>query len=177
MAKSTAKKFGQFIGEVKTVWLRNPKGPDRGMLLIEDFEFVDPRKVSWKAPLGTVVDGASIPSALWGPVLGSPLTGDFRRASVIHDWACIDKPHTSKMAHRMFYDAMRCDGTSDWLAKVMFVAVTMFGPKWGPGGKAMRPLRPLTRENIDIFHALITSDLFAKASITALEARLEVNKP
>jgi hypothetical protein len=76
------------------------------MLLIEDFAFVDPHGTNWKAPAGD--DGASIPRFLWTTV-GSTFTGDYRRASVLHDVECVIRKRPHKSVHRMFYDAMLCD--------------------------------------------------------------------
>lgn len=81
--------FGHFVGTVKTEWIE----PDRKMRLLDDFSYVDSRGTVWAAPKGSVVDGASIPQVLWS-VVGSPYTGEYRNASVVHDVACVkrDKP-------------------------------------------------------------------------------------
>lgn len=117
-----------FIGEVRTEWLTET-GPDRLMQLIDDFTFVDPRGKRWDAPAGRKINGASIPPILWS-VAGSPFTGDYRRASVVHDVACQDMTKPSKAVHRMFYDAMVCDGVSEAQAVEFYAAVRLFGPSW-----------------------------------------------
>jgi len=117
-----------FIGEVKTLWLKE-EGPDRRMTLIESFAFVDPNGKRWDAPAGHVIDGASIPQFLWS-LAGSPYIGDYRRASVLHDVACDAKTEPSKAVHRMFYDAMICDGVSEPQALEFYTAVRLFGPSW-----------------------------------------------
>lgn len=119
-----------FIGEVDTRWLRHD-GEDRNMELLSDFTFVDSKGSSWNAKKGAVINGASIPRQLWSAV-GSPFVGDYRRASVVHDVHCVLKQKPHKEVHRMFYDAMMCDGVAPFRAKYMYQAVRLFGPKWGP---------------------------------------------
>jgi hypothetical protein len=118
----------RFEGDVRTEWLVHA-GPDRRMRLLQDFAFVDPRGKRWIAPAGSVVDGASIPRMLWA-VAGSPYTGDYRRASVLHDVACVVKSEPSKDVHRMFYDAMICEGVDQSQALEFYAAVRLFGPDW-----------------------------------------------
>lgn len=118
-----------FIGEVKTRWLKHD-GADRDMQLLSDFAFIDSAGVRWDAPAGSIINGASIPRQLWSGV-GSPFVGDYRRASVVHDVHCVLKERPHKEVHRMFYDAMICDGVSPFRAKYMYQAVRLFGPKWG----------------------------------------------
>lgn len=120
---------GQFEGNVDARWLVEP-GNDRSMILLADFAFIDSANFKWEAKKGDVVDGASIPEAVWSEVVGTPYTGDYRRASVVHDVACEKKIKTSKDAHRMFYEAMLADGTSPARALIFYTAVRLFGPQW-----------------------------------------------
>jgi hypothetical protein len=160
--------FGLFTGRVVTRWLTTKGKPDRLMELIEDFAYTDPSGLVWCARAGRRVDGASIPSVFWGPLIGSPYVGDFRRASVVHDIACDDKPYTSDKAHLMFYHAMRCDGASEWLAKTLYTAVKLFGPQWGN----RRSPKLLTDENIREFQRMVTSPDFATLPIEKLARSL-----
>ena len=80
---------GSFSNDPQTRWITDDGAPDRNMEILERFSFVDPKGREWVAPAGTVVNGASIPRALW-TVVGSPYTGDYRRASIVHDKACDD---------------------------------------------------------------------------------------
>ncbi len=41
---------------------------------------------------------------------GSPFVGDYRRASVIYDVACVERKHSDVAVHLRFYNAMRADG-------------------------------------------------------------------
>ena len=100
------------------------------MTLLEDFHFVDRSQARWEAPKGSVVDGASIPRPLW-TLVGSPYTGDYRRASIVHDIAC-EKAETSadrRKADRMFFEACRAGGCSLWDSIVLYVGVRV-GAWW-----------------------------------------------
>lgn len=95
------------------------------MKLIRELYFVDPDEEKWTAPAASVVDGASIPRALW-TIVGSPYTGDYRRASVVHDVACVDAGSDKKKrraADRMFYHACRAGGCSVWQSIVLYLGV------------------------------------------------------
>src|SRR5262249_10840000 len=107
-----AMSFGKFQGEVIAKWSRDPPLEARNMSLMADFSYIEPTRppTVWPAAKGRCIDGASIPEFLWS-LVGSPFTGIYRRASVVHDIACQDKPLTSDRAHYMFYLAMRCDRT------------------------------------------------------------------
>jgi hypothetical protein len=119
----------RFVGNVDARWLVED-GADRKMQLLADFAFVDSTEFEWEAKTGDIVDGASIPEAIWSEVVGTPFIGDYRRASVVHDVACDKHIKTSKEAHRMFYEAMLVDGTSPARALMFYTAVRLFGPQW-----------------------------------------------
>lgn len=118
-----------FVGEVDVRWLVE-NGEDRKMQLLSDFAFVDSNNVRWEAKKNDVIDGASIPEVIWSQIVGTPFIGDYRRASVVHDVACDKQMHTSKDAHRMFYEAMLADGTPQPRALLFYTAVRLFGPQW-----------------------------------------------
>ena len=117
--------FGKFIGTVKTEWLE----PDRKMKLLDDFAFIDPNNVTWRAPAGSVVDGASIPPIAWS-LIGGPFSGKYREASVIHDVACKEKNQSWESVHEAFWYAMRASGVNELKAKIMYAAVYHGGPTW-----------------------------------------------
>ncbi|MGC3872190.1 DUF1353 domain-containing protein [Halomonas sp. GXIMD04776] len=149
--------YGEFVGEVVTTWLVEPESRDRLMRLEADFVYRDPQGREWLAPKGRTVNGASIPSFLWGPVFGSPYMGNFRRASVVHDIAEEDRECSSRDVHRMFFYAMRCDDTEPWLASVIYAAVRVFGEKWdAPQDVAMQQ----TQDNVTAFLEMIHSPEF-----------------
>lgn len=99
------------------------------MLLSEAFQYVDADGQIWKCAEGSLVNGASIPRFFWR-VVGSPMRGRYRFASIPHDVHCDLKRHPSKEVHRMFYRAMRASGVGRVRAWVMWLAVRLFGPRW-----------------------------------------------
>jgi hypothetical protein len=116
---------GRFTGDPEAVWLTEKRVPDRGMRLLAPFSFKDPAGKTWAAPVDYVVNGASIPRALW-TLMGSPYMGDYRRASIVHDKACDDARGNSRArraADRMFYHACRAGGCSDVEATLLYIGV------------------------------------------------------
>jgi hypothetical protein len=120
--------FGSFTGTVKVEWLQE-SGADRQMRLLEHFAFNDPSATVWGVPKGAVINGASIPRPLW-TLVGDPYIGDYRNASVVHDYHCEIRTRSWEEVHRMFYWAMRAGGVGRLRAKVMYAAVYRFGPRW-----------------------------------------------
>src|SRR5438132_3145395 len=129
---------GQFSGEPILRWLTEPTS-DRRMEVLEDFRFTDPAGVVWDAPKASIVNGASIPRPLW-TVVGSPYTGDYRRASIVHDVACdraagdVDR---RRAADRMFFHACRAGGCSVREATLLYMGVRLGSawsvvPQWAP---------------------------------------------
>ena len=116
---------GEFSGEPESIWLTEDGTQDRSMKILREFTFHDPSAKKWSAPAGSVVDGASIPRALW-TIVGSPYTGDYRRASVVHDVACVEAGGDKKKrraADRMFFHACRAGGCSIWQSVVLYLGV------------------------------------------------------
>ena len=116
---------GTFSGEPEVVWLTEDGTPDRSVRLLKPLSFTDPKNEEWKAPVDAVVDGASIPRALW-TIVGSPYTGDYRRASVVHDVACGEAGGDKKKrrkADRMFFHACRAGGCSIWQSILLYLGV------------------------------------------------------
>ena len=129
--------FGCFVGRVEAVW----EADGRTMRLLQPLTYVDPAGRAWTAPSQTVIDGASIPQAFWS-IIGGPFEGLYRNASVIHDAACQQRDQPWEDVHLMFYHACRCDGVSEKKAKIMYMAVYHFGPRWPPKG-ALPDRRPV----------------------------------
>src|SRR5262245_3523999 len=129
---------GEFSGEPETTWLTEEGTPDRRMRVLTDFSFTDPKSKVWPAPMGSLVDGASIPRALW-TLVGSPYTGDYRRASIVHDVACDDAGTDKKKrraADRMFFHACRAGGCSIWQSIILYLGVRV-----GAAAKDVPPWR------------------------------------
>jgi hypothetical protein len=108
----------------ETRWLTEA-GPDRNMQVLRAFWFRDPAGRTWTTPANSRIDGASIPRALW-TLVGSPYTGDYRRASIVHDKACDDAGGNAaarRAADRMFYHACREGGCSIYEATLLYIGV------------------------------------------------------
>jgi Protein of unknown function (DUF1353) len=97
--------------------------------LIDRMVFIDINCEPWVVPAGAIVNGASIPRFLWR-VIGSPLTGKYRNASILHDYYCVIRNRPSPQVHAMFYDKMREDGVAPMKAFAMWLAVRLFGPRF-----------------------------------------------
>lgn len=113
-----------FSGDPRTIWTTED-GADRRMELIEDFWFKDRKDLRWDAAARTLIDGASIPRPLWS-LVGSPYTGDYRRASIVHDVACVvagNDGAARKKADKMFFEACRAGGCSPWEATILYIGV------------------------------------------------------
>jgi len=126
---------GKFVGQVVAQWLDD----GRKMKLVEPFQYIDPTGLSWDAPIGSVVDGASIPQVAWS-VIGGPSEGKYRNASVIHDVACEQRLRPWPDVHRNFYYGMLASGVDENLAKTMYAAVYHFGPRWSLSVRQVVPL-------------------------------------
>jgi hypothetical protein len=97
--------------------------------LLALYKFIDPDGKNWESPKGVKSDGASIPRFLWA-LVGSPWTGKYRNAAVIHDRYCNTKSEPWQAVHRVFYYAMLANGVPETQAKVMYTGVYRFGPRW-----------------------------------------------
>ena len=128
---------GRFEGQVVVEWLESDPGPDRDMRLVQSFLFRDGNGNAWEVPAGAVVNGASIPRVFW-TLVGSPLVGDHRRASVVHDHFCAIKSRPWEEVHRMFFHALVASGFTRQRAKVFYVAVYAGGPRWSKTGRVKR---------------------------------------
>jgi hypothetical protein len=177
-------RFGRFSGNPKAEWLSNPQGEDRDMRLLDDFWYEDPQGQRWLAPEGAVVNGASIPRVFW-TLVGSPFTGKYRRASIVHDVACGAHEQPHRAVHRMFYFACRADGLDELTAKTMYVAVREFGPKWrtqaeieaGVPAPAALPAPPLDEQAAQAQYEAIRRDLAtADADMTFDELEQAVDR-
>jgi hypothetical protein len=80
-------------------------------------------------PKDAFVDGTSIPQPFWS-IVGGPMEGQYRNASIVHDEACKRRTETWQSVHQMFYEACRCGGLPENRAKLLFAAVYHFGPHW-----------------------------------------------
>lgn len=116
---------GEFSGKPETQW-----DGDRDMIILHNFSYTDKKGKVWAAPQGSRINGASIPRPLWS-LVGSPYTGKYRRASIVHDVAVGEdspkKPSKKqrRKADRMFYRACRTDGCSRRFAGMLYIGVAL----------------------------------------------------
>ena len=128
--------WGFYSGSPVTRW--NSDG--RSMTILRELRYTDPNGTVWIAPADAVVDGASIPRALW-PFMGGPFEGKYRNASVLHDVAYGEQNRPPRECDRMFYHAMRCSGVGPVEAKTMYYALLRFGRHWKFDIKRAKPLK------------------------------------
>ncbi|NQY67685.1 MAG: DUF1353 domain-containing protein [Flavobacteriales bacterium] len=180
----------RFSGYPKTVWIGNPKGPGnkdvyRGMTLLEAFSYTDKRGKKWTSPEGCYVNGATIPEFLWSRV-GSPFTGEYRRASVIHDYYVGEgrNPDVSKAdrikADKIFHEGCLHDGCSRAFAGMLYIGVR-FGT-WGASLKNKFKNfkgRKLEKKLLEEYDNLVSklSDSLEVMEFDELEKEVEKHKP
>jgi hypothetical protein len=114
-----------FSGRPITVWLDD----GRAIRLVEDFSFTDGLGYTWRAPKGAVIDGASIPQPLWS-LMGSPFTGNYRNASILHDYFVDQKSHPASRVHALFFSASVASGEEISKSLMMLRAMHQFGSNW-----------------------------------------------
>jgi hypothetical protein len=140
---------GVFSDTPKIEFIDTPNAPNRNVRVIDDFTFTEAaNRTVWAAPSGSLIDGASIPRVLWS-LVGSPFTGDYVYASIVHDVACDTRTRPWRDTHYMFYLACLAGGTHRGRAKLMYLAVRNFGPRWPQPESAPQPqLQPQSVEQL-----------------------------
>ncbi len=83
-------------------------------------------------PAGFISDGASIPRIFW-TIIGSPWSGKYGRAAVIHDYLYYKQIFTRKKSDLIFLEGMKVLGVSWWKRHLMYRAVRM--ASWIPWNK------------------------------------------
>lgn len=128
--KTKASLWGEFSGDVVTRWLRS-KHEDRRMVLHPDTTLKFTRYTGdvIYAKVGLEFDGASIPVWAW-VFIGSPFTGKYRLAAVIHDTLCAAKDRPCRDAHRLMYEMCRSLGVGRLRATLIYKALLIGGSKW-----------------------------------------------
>ena len=156
-----AESYGKFIGDVQTQWLDD----GRRMKLITSLTYLDPQGERWVAREGSIVDGASIPQFAWS-LIGGPFEGKYRKASVIHDVACVEKRRPWELVHETFYQGMRASGVSELTAKIMYAAVYHFGPRWVTQYELKKVPRQAVDEAVSRVKAQADIDAEVQVSVT-----------
>ncbi|MBS0124604.1 DUF1353 domain-containing protein [Thetidibacter halocola] len=103
----------------------------------QELNFIDGRGQVWTAPQGTLTDGASIPR-IFVSLLGDPTEPEYINAAAMHDAYCgVGNEAGPKFrsapweeVHVMFYDGLIASGARPVVAKTMFAAVWLGGPRW-----------------------------------------------
>ncbi|WP_166647957.1 DUF1353 domain-containing protein [Hymenobacter sp. UV11] len=99
--------------------------------------YIDPNGYKWTAPVGTITDGASIPTICLSFV-GDRRDERWRGASLLHDAYCGKANSSGNSYHkatwqkvnRMFYNACLAGGTPQAKAAAMYSAVWLFNKRW-----------------------------------------------
>jgi Protein of unknown function (DUF1353) len=117
-----------FFGDL----MLQPLQDGRNMRVVTNVGYIDDRMRKWEVPAGSITDGASIPRPLWS-IIGSPFTGKYLRASVLHDRFVATKFRSWADTHEMFYNVMIADGVGRSEATLIWAAVYRFGPRWTQG--------------------------------------------
>ncbi len=171
--------WGYYSGQVEARW----ENDGRNMTLLSELRYTDPDGVVWVAPAGSVVDGASIPRALWS-FMGGPFDGKYRNASVLHDVAYEQHTRSWEKCDHMFYNAMRCSGVSAIEAKTMYYALYRHGRHWkrprsflgafaGHDETAPRATPVSEEEDVAAARSWIAN---AKPSLSEIEARADATR-
>jgi hypothetical protein len=120
-------------GDFDMRWRSDPANAHRMMELLSPVSFTDSGGKVWHVPAGALIDGASIPPALWS-FAGSPFTGNYRRASVFHDYYCDIDTEKASLIHSMFREAMEFDGVPQSEALTKYAAVKLYSVFGGECG-------------------------------------------
>jgi hypothetical protein len=121
-----------FDGTFEFRWLSEPEDRHRMMQLLSRVSFTDKKGKVWSVPADWKIDGASIPQLFW-TFAGSPFDGNYRRASVIHDYYCDVDTEFTKDTHDMLKEASLFDGVSFAKASAMRIAIGVGGTGCGKG--------------------------------------------
>lgn len=127
--------YGEFQGKVV---LEAIGKANREFIVREPLIYIDRNGTRWEVPIGTVSDGASVPRAFWSifPAVG----GRHLKAAVVHDRYCVTRDREWRAVHSMFYEAMLASEVDAISAKIMYMAVFAFGPRWALEGAGSRDL-------------------------------------
>ena len=160
---SSGSKWGYYDGEPVTKW--NPDG--RTMTLLTELRYTDPHGQVWVAPIGSVVDGASIPRYLWS-IMGGPFEGKYRNASVLHDVAYEQQNRPWQDCDRMFYTLYRFG--HHWKFSIKRAKPVTFGGEMVARGEEIPRAIPVNPDQINEARDWIRR---AEPSLEQIEQRAE----
>ena len=133
-AVALAAQPGRFVGRV-VVELLDDVEYDHKLRLLEDFGYEDPGGKLWLARKDGILDGTSIPHEL-RTLSGLPFVGDYRKATIVHDYFCRTRAEPWKQAHRMLYSASLTEGLTLPEAKLLYLAVYAGSWRWEVPGSS-----------------------------------------
>ena len=110
-----------FLGELI---LRFPFGNPRNAEIVKHFAYTDNHGHRYECEPGDIINGASIPRIFWR-LVGSPYTGNYRRAAALHDCEYHRGRHPRKRIDKMFLAVMKHDGVGRIKRNVMYRAVRL----------------------------------------------------
>jgi hypothetical protein len=123
-----ARARGRFLGAAEIEYIEN----GLAMRLRADLAFLDVHGMLWSAPRGSVCRGNALPSEVW-KILGPPLMGAHREASIIHEHYCQMQAGVSHDVHEMFYEACLARGVPEPIARMALLELVAHGPFWERG--------------------------------------------
>lgn len=98
----------------------------------EPLVYIDRRGVEHVVPAGTTSDGMTSPAWSWG-IVGSPLTPDYRRPTMLHDYYAVHRTVPSCAAHQLLKEGLlEARPGHAWRLRVWLFdfLVRHFGPRW-----------------------------------------------
>lgn len=100
--------------------------PDDIRELVSEIKFTIPSHGKVTIMPGFKFDGASIPRLFW-TLIGSPFTGKYKRAALLHDALYAAEIFSRKVCDEIFLQYMKEEKVSWWRRNSMWLAVRAFG--------------------------------------------------
>lgn len=105
--------------------------PREGVYMVDheceiEIDHRDGTRTAARIPYGFKTDGASIPRFFWR-VVGTPFEPDLMLGALLHDRLYRTGAVTRRQADEALYDRMRLDGVGRVRARVIWLAVRLFG--------------------------------------------------
>lgn len=94
-----------------------------------DFSFTDSKGRKWGVPKGTTSTGSAVPRAMWS-LIGGPFDSKTVFASILLEYHSGLRSAPPDQVHAMFYEALLAQDVPLATAKILFNAVSSFGPRW-----------------------------------------------
>lgn len=104
----------------------------RDVQLPVPLRYRDRRGVLHTVPADTISDGLTAPAWTWS-LIGSPLTPDYRRPAILHDYYCVNRLVPSHVAHQLLEESLEEERPGRlwrWRVAVFGWVVRRWGPRW-----------------------------------------------